>query len=74
MTKGICDCSACTGTHGPCEPPPHVCPEPQVLVVNEEFMRRLQVLVDDMVRGDAPRAFENMHLILDKMEKGFRLP
>jgi hypothetical protein len=71
----MCDCPRHqAGTIKPEEP--HVCPEPQILVVAEDLMRRMQEIVDDMsMSGDpGPDTYATLRLILDKMEKGFRIP
>lgn len=53
----------------------HACPEPTLLIVNEGLVRNLQGMVDDLTtaKGTA-NAYETLRVILDKMEKGFRVP
>lgn len=64
-----CNCGSCTAN-------PHVCPEPEIVVVEGGFMRNLQKFVGDLdaAFGGTENVYETLHLILDKMEKGFRVP
>ena len=71
-----CDCPRC---HEHLRPPaePHVCPEPEILIVNEELVRSLQGFLDDLEGTVTPgngTKYDTLRLILDKMEKGFRIP
>lgn len=52
---------------------PHVCPE--IIVVEAELIRNLQGFIDDLTTAQGtPNAYETLRIILDKMEKGFRVP
>lgn len=68
----MCDCENCKPTE---RKEPHVCPEPEVIVVEADLIRNLQGFVDDITAsGGTPNAYRTLRLILDKMEKGFRIP
>lgn len=62
-----CDC----GRH---EAKPHKCPEPELLIVNEQLMRDIQGFIDNIQGGLPGSPYDTLRLILDKMEKGFRIP
>lgn len=68
----MCDCPRHqAGTIKPEEP--HVCPE--ILVVPSELFRELESIVDQLAKdGTGLPPYDTLRLILDKMEKGFRIP
>ena len=71
-----CNCGSCTANSESRAAKPHVCPEPEIIVVEGEFMRNLQKFVGDLdaAFGGTENVYETLRLILDKMEKGFRVP
>jgi hypothetical protein len=70
-----CNCGSCTANYESRAAKPHVCPEPEIIVVEGEFMRNLQRFVDDLARScGRENTYETLRLILDKMEKGLRVP
>lgn len=58
-------------------PEPHTCPEPELLVVSESMVKSLQQFLDEIgasISAAGHTKYEVLRFIIDRMEKGFRIP